>query len=42
MNITPMEDVQKKHEQWLAERDAAVQSFDVETFKKFYKKWTEK
>ena len=32
----------KMHEQWLKERDAAVQSFDVETFKKFYKKWTEK
>lgn len=30
------------HKQWLTERDAAVQSFDVEMFKKFYKKWAEK
>ena len=26
--------------QWLKERDEAVLSFDVEKFKKFYRKWT--
>ena len=32
----------KQHKQWLKERDKAIYSFDVETFKKFYKKWTKK
>lgn len=29
----------KDHNQWLKERDEAIYSFDVETFKSFYNKW---
>jgi len=29
----------KKHRQWLKERDEAIYTFDVEKFKKFYRKW---
>ena len=31
--------MRKDHNQWLKERDEAVYSFDVETFKRFYNKW---
>ena len=27
---------------WIKERDEAIRTLDVETFKKFYKKWTER
>lgn len=29
----------KEFEHWLKERDEAAQTFDVEAFKRFYRKW---
>ena len=32
----------KLHKQWLKERDEAILTFDVDTFKRFYHKWEKK
>lgn len=33
---------QKDINQWKKERDAAVKTYDLERFKKFYEKWSQK